>query len=624
MRWAREAPLPAAFVLLAAALFAGGASGDASLFWLGSGTLAVLVLALATSGPPGGGLVLAPLAALACWCAVSISWSTLPDRSWEYADRALVYTLLAGLGLWLAPRTRALALGLAALTGAAALWALAGKVLPPLAGTYAGDARLSAPVGLWNQLALVGDYALPLALWLAGRRRLPGTLLAYIWIVALVLTVSRGGIAVAVLVVGGWLVASGRAAEGLWTLAAAGLPAAPVAGIAFALPAITGSDQSSSGRWTQGLGFGLLLLAGAVAAAILAHTGPPRLGPSQRRALLGAAVLAAAALAALGALKARSAWDQFTSSAEVSNSASRFTSAGSNFRWVWWTRAWHAFSLHPLQGTGAGSFMLTNLLYRQSALDGTIEPHDLPLQFLSETGIVGLVLLVLGFGALLRAAGRRREHELALELVVVAFLLHSLVDIDWDFVAVAAPAFVAAGALAGRPGRARRPSAPAALLCAGAALALVVCLLLPWLGDRWSSEAAADNNPAQAIATARRAHTADPLLLTPLWVEAENQPEDVSGNLAALRLFRQASSLQPQNPYAWLSLGLFELGLGPRGSPGCPRLAYPALQRFTNLDDHDLPYLGAEQKDRALAYVDSGRADPAYCAPYEAGTDHGG
>jgi two-component system chemotaxis response regulator CheB len=28
-----------------------------------------------------------------------------------------------------------------------------------------------------------------------------------------------------------------------------------------------------------------------------------------------------------------------------------------------------------------------------------------------------------------------------------AFLVHSLVDIDWDFAAVAAPAFVAAGAL---------------------------------------------------------------------------------------------------------------------------------------------------------------------------------
>jgi len=70
--------------------------------------------------------------------------------------------------------------------------------------------------------------------------------------------------------------------------------------------------------------------------------------------------------------------------------------------------------------------------------------------------------------------------------------------------------------------------------------------------------------------------------------------------------------------------GLFELALGPRGSPGCPRLAYPALQRFTNLDDHDVPSLGAEQKNQALAYVDSGRADPAYCSPYETGTASGG
>ena len=54
-------------------------------------------------------------------------------------------------------------------------------------------------------------------------------------------------------------------------------------------------------------------------------------------------------------------------------------------------------------------------------------------------------------------AWRRRGHELALALFLPAFLLHSLIDVDWDFVAVAAPAFVAAGALAGRPALRRVP-----------------------------------------------------------------------------------------------------------------------------------------------------------------------
>jgi hypothetical protein len=617
MRSARAVPLLAAFALLAAALFAGGAAGNGSLLWLGAGALGALLITFVSQGVPARVWVLLPLAALALWCAVSIAWSTLPDRSWDYADRALVYLLFAALGLCLASHTRTLALGLSALLGAVALWALAGKVLPALAGSYSTIPRLSAPVGLWNQLALAGDYALPLSLWLAGTRRLRGTLLAYVWVVALVLTVSRGGIAVAVVIAAAWLALSGAAGEGVATLLAAGAPAAVVAGVAFALPGVTGSGQSSATRWREGLLFGGLLLAGAVGAGLLARAPRVRATPAFRRAgLLAVALLAAGGLV-VGAIKARSAWEQFTSSTEVSNSANRFTSADSNFRWVWWNRAWHAFTLHPLGGTGAGSFELTNLLYRTSALDYTNEPHDLPLQFLSETGLVGFLVLLLAFGLLLAAAGRRRGHELALCLVFVAYLLHSLIDIDWDFVAVSAPAFLSAGALAGRPAPARRLSPSAALLAAGTGLALVGCLLLPWLGNRWANQAELDANPARALATARRAHDADPLLLEPIWTEALNQPDDTAGNQAGLALFRQATRMQPQNPYAWLSLADFELSLGPSGSIGCPRLVFPALQRFTNLDDHDLPYLGADAKNRALAYVDSGKADPSYCAPYD-------
>ena len=616
MRSVRDAPLLAAFVLLAAALFGGGATGDGSLLWLGAGALATLLATLAGCGLPARGWMLLPLCALAAWCAGSIAWSTLPDRSWEYADRALVYLLFAALGLFLASRTRMLAAGLCALLGAAGVWSLAGKVLPPLAGAYSTTPRLSAPVGLWNQLALVGDFALPLSLWLAGRRRRSGTLLTYVWVVALVLTVSRGGIAIAVIIAIAWLALSGRAGEGLATLLAAGLPAAVVAAIAFSLPAVTGSGQSHATRWREGLLFGGVLLAGAAGACLLARAPRPRVTPARRRAAVVALTLVVAAGLVVGALDARSAWDRFTSSAEVSNSASRFTSAGSNFRWVWWNRAWHAFTLHPLGGTGAGSFELTNLLYRTSDLDYTSEPHDLPLQFLSETGLVGFALLLAAFGLLLAAAARQRKHELALFLLVLAYVLHSLIDIDWDFIAVSAPAFLTAGALAGRPAPRRRLSPFAVLVAAGIGRALVLALALPWLGNRWANEAELDANPARSIATARRAHAADPLLLEPIWTEAQDQPDDTAGNRAALALFREATEMQPQNPYAWLTLADFELTLGPSGSIGCPRLVFPALQRFTNLDDHDLPYLGADAKNRALAYVDSGRPDPRYCTPY--------
>ena len=49
----------------------------------------------------------------------------------------------------------------------------AGKVFPWLYEDYGRITRLRGPVGYWNALALLGDLALPLGLWLATRRRCP-------------------------------------------------------------------------------------------------------------------------------------------------------------------------------------------------------------------------------------------------------------------------------------------------------------------------------------------------------------------------------------------------------------------------------------------------------------------
>ena len=177
MRATRYWPLGPALALCGAALFAGGALQTGPLTWFGAGALIAILALLALRGAPRGVVRLLPLAALAAWCGASIWWSTLPDGSWDYANRALVYLLFALVGLWLADRTRELAVGLAVLLAAVAVWALLGKVIPSLPGDYsttvAGPeiARLRGPAGLWNQLALLGDFALPLALWIAGRRR---------------------------------------------------------------------------------------------------------------------------------------------------------------------------------------------------------------------------------------------------------------------------------------------------------------------------------------------------------------------------------------------------------------------------------------------------------------------
>jgi len=609
MRSRRErppAPLIIALAISAAAAFFGGGASTRTLPWVGGAAVVAVAALVVVRGLPRGWPALVPLVALALWCALSIGWSDLGDRSWDYANRTLVYAAFAALGLFLADRTRGLATGLAAVLGAVAVWSLAGKALPWLYDDYGRIARLRAPVGIWNQLALLGDYALPLALWLAWRRRVLGALLAYAWLVAVVLTYSRGGVLVAAAVVVAWIVLSRRWVEAGATLLAAGVPAAGVVAVALVLPGVTDDGQPHATRVRDGAVFALVLLAGAAVAAVVARVPLPERTPALRRAALIAAVVVGAVAVSAVAVRAPSFWRDFTSATETQlpNTSARFAAAGSNHRWVWWKQAWEGWEERPLVGTGAGSFALTNLRYRTTFLDQATEPHNVPLQFLSETGLVGLGLLLAALGLLIAAGWRRQGHELALSLLLPAFVLHALLEIDWDFLAVAAPAFLAAGALAGRPGAVtRRLSRFAAIAAAGAALAAVSSLALPWLGDRWTrqaEDAALGGRPAKAVALAKRARAVDPVSIEPLFAQA--LAEETRGNLGrAAALFGRATEVQPRNPQPWGWLGRLEL------DAGCARAALTHLERYVALDPQARPEAAAADKDRALALVNSGK-----------------
>lgn len=126
--------------------------------------------------------------------------------------------------------------------------------------------------------------------------------------------------------------------------------------------------------------------------------------------------------------------EELTSEELVTNEASRLSSVSLNNRLDWWEEAIDAFRGEPV-----------------------LEPHNLPLQFLAETGVIGGVLLVAAALFALLAAGRavRRLDEadrlagLALFVILVVYLAHSVVEVDWDFIAVSAPAFLGLGVLLG-------------------------------------------------------------------------------------------------------------------------------------------------------------------------------
>jgi Tfp pilus assembly protein PilF len=115
-----------------------------------------------------------------------------------------------------------------------------------------------------------------------------------------------------------------------------------------------------------------------------------------------------------------------------------------------------------------------------------------------------------------------------------------------------------------------------------------------------------DFTRAGAISSTRRARAADPLLVDAVTNQAFAY-QWRGDDRRAYRLYVRATEMQPDNPDTWRFLGEFLLRYG------CPRLAYPALQRYTDLDDHNQSWLGASDKDTALKYVNSGKADPARC-----------
>jgi tetratricopeptide (TPR) repeat protein len=618
-----EVAVSVAAALLLGAVFAGDSVWTALAALLVAGGWGAL--AFAGRAPlPGGGLWLAgALLAIAVWNGLSIAWSIAPDLSWAELDRTLVYVAFVAVGLLLGASwsgaARPAVVALVVAFGAAVVWALAGKAIPALFDDGGRAARLRDPIGYWNALALAADALLVLALSLAaGSRsllvRMGGAVLGYAAVVAVLLAASRAGVAAAVLGLVLWLwLRRDRVDAALLALAAI-LPGAAVAGWAFTRPALAEDGRPHADRVADGAWFGLLVLVGAALVAAAARELARRpLAPAARGrvALLLRGLAAAVALVTVVALAANAGRiaDEFRGE-EVANNPGRIASLSSNNRSAWWGEARDIFEADPLVGAGANTFEVARKRYRENASSVT-QPHSVPLQFLAGTGIVGLALFLAlaaaaaaaAVGAVSRLAGAERDAAAALAIVLVLWLVHAVVDYDWDFVAVTGPALFAAGALAaaGRPTR-RVSSAFAAAAAAACALAAAVSVATPWL----ARQVVLDVNPAlerddvdAARDAARRARSLDPFSLGPLFARARVE-EQAGDQASALAAYRRAAELQPENPTPWYELGLYEFDLGDRCS------AYVHLNRAYTLDPAGTQWTPDSELVRALAWVNAG------------------
>ena len=570
--------------LVAAAAFFGHGSSDARLFWLGAAALFLTgvgwILRPAVLSREGVAFF-AFAAAFVVWQAVSIHWSIQPAGSWEYANRGLVYLGFAGVGALLGgvPRAR-IGEALAALLGLVFVVALSAKVFAFYDG-YAGFARLRWPLEYWNELALLAAGAVPLALWLAAQRRVAGSLLLYAAFVTDVLTFSRFGIALAVVAAVAWLVIERDRLDSFPALVAAVPLAGIVAGIGLALSGIANDGQSHATRLRDGLIFGAIFVIAAVGVAF-ASRWAPEVGLRRRLAAQFGIAIVLVAIAALVALVVRAGgpgsfahrrWHEFTHAAGTQSSG-RFGSASSGNRWRWWGQAWNAFLNHPGGGTGAGTFALTSTVDAHNSLQTTVEPHNTPLQFLSETGIVGFLLYAGAITSVVVAVLRRRDRTtVALGFVALVAAVHSIVDIDWNFIATQGLLFTLCGALVARPAAERRlrviPAFAIAVCCAAA----FYSLLAPWWANRslnTAVDAFVKRHFSASYADAKQAHSLNPLAVEPLYLLA-----GIDGDP---RWMKQAVDREPRNPETWYELAVF------RWRYGDVRGAYDAANHSYHLD----------------------------------------
>jgi O-antigen ligase len=571
------------------------------------------------------------LTAFAAWAALSLLWSVAPARSWQDANRAIAYTLVVLLGLAVGSSTpRAVertALGWLAVALAVATYALAGKALPGVVDNTGAVSRLRAPLEYWNALALVCVLGIPVALRLAvdptrARAVRLGFLVALWWLlVGLGMTYSRGG-TLALLAAAAVLTAlGGPRLRGLLALGVAFAASLPPLAAGFTLPALSTNGAPLDQRTDEGLIFLAVL---AVSAIVLAGVGglllalEPRVRwtPARSRRVWRTLAVGGAGLAFLVSVNVAGAdggWrdtldgaaQSFTKTAKDETfDPARLASTNSGNRWSWWNEALGGWADRPVAGWGAGSFPLVHKRFRLDEVP-VQQPHSVPLQFLVETGVVGfllvfgaLALLVTGALARIRRMVSEREHDLGVALLagVCAWLVHGLLDWDWDIPAVTIPPLLFLGVLCARPGRDRRAVpfrdperegrpglGPLAVAAGVLALACAtVSAALPGVADGVASDAAATvdeaASPASLEDAARKAELAarlDPLAIRPLVVGA-SIAQGRGRLLDARRLLLQAADRAPEDPEVWFRLAGIALQLADR--PGFRDAARRALE----------------------------------------------
>ncbi len=424
--------------------------------------------------PPAALLVaLGALGVLALWTGLSIVWSIGPDLSWVAFNYVGLYVAAAVALAWggtCRPYLWVACGGYLACATAVAVYAYLGKVLPDVL-THAHEfARLAAPVGYWNGLAVMLVMGTPIALALAARRGLHPLLRAAaaavlaLLFVTLFFTFSRGGFAAALLCLVVYFAAARERLSSLLSLISALVPTALVLWHLRGLDTLFGPTQNDALRTTQGHTLGvwtIAILAGPCVWQLGSALGHRRLHirPAVVR-WVGVSVLALILLVGIGgplvyiqsqggvAHWVKDKYHDFvggaSTGADTEYTAGRLTVVTSNGRLTLYKISLEQAECTPWVGTGAGTYAFSMFHFRDTGMISR-NAHSQILNELSEVGIVGAVLfgvfeIAVAVALVCALVRRRRDTERGLLAAAVAasaaFLFHIQGDWDWDMAAI--------------------------------------------------------------------------------------------------------------------------------------------------------------------------------------------
>jgi tetratricopeptide (TPR) repeat protein len=580
--------------------------------------IAVGVVRLRVEEVPRSVLIaLGALAAYTVLSYLSILWASSSGDAWEGANRTLLYLLVFALfALW---RQQGLSAALALSAWTFALVVLAAiTALHVNAASGAGlesmlpGGRLDYPSGYPNANAAQWLMAFWPALLLARSEQLPWGLRglfaggAVLLAEVALLSQSRGSIYATPVMIVLVFVALPRRTRTFAVLVpvAAGIAAASRAvlrvGDDLKHQAVVGATLHSAIAAMFAAAFAVALVV-AVGAAVESRHKFSQRSHGRIRSGVRALALITLVVGAIGALavagnpvtRIEKGWNSFKGGYASGNASggSRLVSGLGSNRYDFYRVALDEFLAHPVVGIGADNFQQQYLAHGASN-ETPHYPHSIELRALSQTGIIGALLALIGLGGALLAAIRAlRGGDPLVSYVAAAalagfgyWMVHGSFDWFWEFAGLGASAFAllglacalaparavpdscapAEGAAVGRPGPRRRLAIGAGLVVA---LAAAVSLAAPWLSQLEVQSAARIWTSAPQSAYTR---LRDAARLNPLSDEADLVAGSIALRYGELTHAEQQFSLalrrDPGDAYATLERGAIASAKGQRAA----------------------------------------------------------